>query len=251
MKTAIQKAFEKTNLKLVKNEIVKKADVTIPKESQYIKGSDYSYRDLAPEDYSDEELWSVVGKDSVTGEVGVLEWCSSEYDAKERLAIMKQYPQFTGLEIEPLIERDENGNIPVFKAPPVTVKETKVSKSSQVKGTAKKKPVRILPKRATYKERSAFFFAYKESVKKSLIKAISMDVILTIASSGLSQKEVAERMGIHRVTIGKLIRQADADPMSMSLDFWLKLHNACIKEISALELLITEMESFSKILSEC
>jgi hypothetical protein len=41
----------------------------------------------------------VCGNDTLNG-AGVLEWCFDEADAKERLQIMKSYPQFQDLSID-------------------------------------------------------------------------------------------------------------------------------------------------------
>jgi len=45
--------------------------------------------------------WHVGGEDTNPngGGAGVLEWCDSEGDAKERIGIMARYPQFKGLTI--------------------------------------------------------------------------------------------------------------------------------------------------------
>lgn len=54
----------------------------------------YTYRSLS----SMNRAWFVSGVDSQGG-AGILEWCDSENDAKERLSIMKNYPQLSSLEI--------------------------------------------------------------------------------------------------------------------------------------------------------
>ena len=54
--------------------------------------------------------WSVCGSDTLNG-AGVLEWCFDEADAKERLQIMKSYPQFQDLSIG----SPEETKIPVYE----------------------------------------------------------------------------------------------------------------------------------------
>lgn len=56
---------------------------------------EYKYRSL-PCTAGD---WSVCGNDTLSG-VGVLEWCFDQEDARERLRIMKAYPQFQDLSID-------------------------------------------------------------------------------------------------------------------------------------------------------
>jgi 2-oxo-4-hydroxy-4-carboxy--5-ureidoimidazoline (OHCU) decarboxylase len=41
----------------------------------------------------------VCGNDTLSG-AGVLEWCFNEADAKERLQMMKAYPQFQDLSVD-------------------------------------------------------------------------------------------------------------------------------------------------------
>lgn len=65
---------------------------------------DYVYRGLPCSVVSDAELWAVSGHDT-RGMSGVLEWCVSESDAQERLAMMKSQPsRFTSLKAAPFSE---------------------------------------------------------------------------------------------------------------------------------------------------
>jgi len=56
----------------------------------------YNYRGWPCRD----RTWNVSGQDNHDGiSAGVLEWCDDEEDARARLRIMVQYPQFTHLSI--------------------------------------------------------------------------------------------------------------------------------------------------------
>lgn len=62
------------------------------------KCPDYEYRNhpcrIVP------DVWYVSGQDIRGGGGGVLEWCISESDAQERMALMKKHKRFTNLSIE-------------------------------------------------------------------------------------------------------------------------------------------------------
>lgn len=50
----------------------------------------YEYRNYPCNIVSDEQLWCVAGKDCEHGGGGVLEWCTSEEDAKRMLVEMRK-----------------------------------------------------------------------------------------------------------------------------------------------------------------
>ena len=72
----------------------------------YIKP--YNYRNL-PVNKS-KKGWSVCGIDTLYGNSGVLEWCYSYEDAKERFEIMAQYKQFTDLIICRISDKENKPN---------------------------------------------------------------------------------------------------------------------------------------------
>ena len=57
----------------------------------------YKYRGLPCNVRPDADMWYVAGMDGNGG--GILEWCTDEEDAKERLRIMKAFPQFKNLRV--------------------------------------------------------------------------------------------------------------------------------------------------------
>jgi sugar (pentulose or hexulose) kinase len=57
----------------------------------------YNYRGYPCNVLPDEEMWYVAGMDGNGG--GILEWCTSEQDAKDRMRIMKTFPQFANLRV--------------------------------------------------------------------------------------------------------------------------------------------------------
>lgn len=56
------------------------------------KCKDYTYRGLACNIASGDELWEISGYDKRTGGSGVLEWCFDEEDAKALLQKMQEFP---------------------------------------------------------------------------------------------------------------------------------------------------------------
>jgi hypothetical protein len=57
----------------------------------------YQYRSLPCNVVPDDQLWCVEGFDLVEPGGGVLEWCRSESDAQERIALMLESGEFERL----------------------------------------------------------------------------------------------------------------------------------------------------------
>lgn len=251
MKTAMQSAMEKANIRLVpcpRKDAPSSPPTISESPRQYIKvsGNNYVYRNLSDMDISDEDLYSIVGKDTQLQKTGVLEWCDGEEDAKSKLAEMSQYFRFEGLKIEAFMEECEVRKEPV--ALPKNTPKLLIPVPPVQKFAKRRSRTVICPRlgNVSLEDRLEAYGKWKASKRTSLLRYVSMDLVNTLMVANITQSEVGMRLGICQTSVSNLLKKSLKEPLDIPIKTYLDFQIACSDEVTKFAVFVDAFKSYKK-----
>lgn len=207
----------------------------------------YCYRDLDYRDIDSDNQWVVRGRDTETRREGILEWCDGADDAEERYSIMRRFDQFKDLKYETYVVKtkvsDFQSRIEEVRLPPPYQPDDTEHHNPKVGASYNYRRSGRAPKRRREADRMirstsvriASVKAWRDSLENDPIDGVSKLVDHLVIASGLTQKVIAEDLGISINALGALIRKARHTPMHVPRNFYLAIHDVCEPEIRDFE----------------